>query len=100
MKPSPFDYVRAESVEHAVALLAQHRDEAKLLAGGQSLVPLLNLRLARPALVIDIARLPLQGIGIIDGQIRLGALVRHRVLEFDETIAAELPLLALCVNLS
>ena len=59
MKPVAFRYERPESVEEAVALLAEHGDEAKVLAGGQSLVPMLNMRLARPSVVVDVNRLPL-----------------------------------------
>ena len=59
MKPARFDYVRPETVEEAVALLWEHGEEARILAGGQSLMPMLNMRLARPAVVIDIGRLML-----------------------------------------
>ena len=58
MKPAPFDYVRAESVEEAVATLAEHGDEARVLAGGQSLMPMLNMRLVRPEVLVDIGLLP------------------------------------------
>ena len=80
MKPSAFEYNRAESVEHACALLAEHGEEARLLAGGQSLIPMMNLRLARPAMLIDIGRLPLADIAIGAGTVRIGALTRHRSL--------------------
>ena len=56
MKPAPFKYVAAASLEHALALKAEHGDEAKFLAGGQSLIPTMNFRLARPAMLIDINR--------------------------------------------
>ena len=58
MKPAPFDYVRAGSVEDAVAVLAEHGDEARVLAGGQSLMPMLNMRLVRPEILVDIGGLP------------------------------------------
>ncbi|MCY4396608.1 MAG: FAD binding domain-containing protein [Rhodospirillaceae bacterium] len=58
MKPAPFDYVRAESVDEAVAVLAEHGDEARVLAGGQSLMPMLNMRLVRPEILVDISGLP------------------------------------------
>ena len=58
MIPAAFDYVRAESADHAISLLTEHGDEAKLIAGGHSLLPLMKLRLATPAVLIDIAGLP------------------------------------------
>ncbi len=82
MKPAPFDYVAARSAAEAVAHLARHGDEAKVLAGGQSLVPMLNMRLARPGILVDI-----NGAGELDylresnGVLALGALVRQRALE-------------------
>ena len=57
MKPAPFDYVRAESVDEVVDLLAEHGDDARIIAGGQSLVPMLNMRLVRPEVLVDITRL-------------------------------------------
>ena len=57
MKPAPFKYLAAETVEEAVAALAEHGDEAKVLAGGQSLVPLMNLRLATPGVLVDVNRI-------------------------------------------
>ncbi len=91
MKPPPFDYRRADSAEHALELLSRDAGDARLLAGGQSLVPMMNLRLARPAILIDIARLPLAGIAAAPGSIELGALARHfAVLESGE-IAAVAP---------
>lgn len=89
-----FEYVAAGTVEEAVGLLAEHREEAKLLAGGQSLVPLLNYRLARPRVVVDINRLPLDGIQVTDGRLRLGALVRHATLDESPEIARLCPVLA------
>ncbi|MBI2879900.1 MAG: xanthine dehydrogenase family protein subunit M [Candidatus Rokubacteria bacterium] len=89
-----FEYVAVGTVEEAVGLLAEHREEAKLLAGGQSLVPLLNYRLARPRLVVDINRLPLDGIRVTDGRLRLGALTRHATLEESPEIARLCPVLA------
>jgi len=89
-----FEYVAVGTVEEAVGLLAEHREEAKVLAGGQSLVPLLNYRLARPRLVVDINRLPLDGIQVMDGRLRLGALTRHATLEESAEIARHCPVLA------
>jgi 2-furoyl-CoA dehydrogenase FAD binding subunit len=78
VKPAPFRYERPETVEEAVALLAEHGDEAKVLAGGQSLVPLLNMRMARPAVVVDINHVAgLDNMSHLDGAVRCGALVRQ-----------------------
>jgi len=89
----PFEYVAPATVEEALGLLARHREEAKVLAGGQSLVPLLNYRLARPRVVVDINRLPLGGIRVHDGRLRLGALTRHATLEGSGEIARLCPVL-------
>jgi carbon-monoxide dehydrogenase medium subunit len=94
VKPPPFDYVRPASVEEALEILAEHGDEAKPLAGGQSLVPMLNLRLARPAVLVDLNDLPLDAIRRDDGVLELGALVRHETLLRDGAIAEAAPLLA------
>ena len=88
-----FEYAAPETLEDALALLHEHRDEAKVLAGGQSLVPLLNYRLARPRVVVDINGLPLDGVRVDDGRLRLGALVRHHQLEESDTIARHCPVL-------
>jgi aerobic carbon-monoxide dehydrogenase medium subunit len=82
VKPAPFRYLRAEDLEHAVALLGQHGDDAKVVAGGQSLAAVMNLRLSRPEVLIDIDRLP--GLSYVlpsEGAVRIGALTRHRHLE-------------------
>lgn len=82
MKPPPFDYVRAESIDHAVAVLHEHGDEVKVLAGGQSLIPLLNLRLAVPSIILDVG--PLSDLATAKGDdsvVTVGALVRHHDLE-------------------
>ncbi len=94
MKPPPFEYHPVESVGDAVGLLADLGDEAKVLAGGQSLVPLLALRLARPAHLVDInAVSELASVSNGDG-LMLGALVRHRVAERSSTVRAANPLVA------
>ena len=76
MKPAPFTYHRAHSVAEAVALLAEHGDEAKILAGGLSLVPMMNFRLARPTALIDVTRI--DGLQLHAGRgaggLRIGAL--------------------------
>lgn len=95
MKPAPFDYAAARAPEEAVALLAGAAGEAKLLAGGQSLVPLLNFRLLRPALLVDVN--PLADLAFIeerDGGLRIGALTRHRAVETSPLVAAHFPVLA------
>jgi CO/xanthine dehydrogenase FAD-binding subunit len=81
VKPAPFLYRRPESLDEALALLHEHGDEAKVLAGGQSLVPLLNMRLARPSVLVDLNRVA--GLDRIEanGGVRVGALVRQRELE-------------------
>ena len=82
MKPAPFSYHRARSAEEAVSLLAELGDDAKLLAGGQSLVAMMNFRLARPAALVDISRLAeLRYVRVHDGELRIGALALHRDLE-------------------
>ena len=98
MKPPPFEYHVAGSIEEAVALLAQYGEDAKVLAGGQSLVPLLALRLARPEHVIDINRVEALASVSDRGGLCLGALVRQRVVERSETAAAANPLLNAAVR--
>jgi CO/xanthine dehydrogenase FAD-binding subunit len=94
MKPPPFDYARPESVDEAVALLAQHGGGAKILAGGQSLVPLLNFRLLRPTVLIDINRLTaLAGVDDTSGGLRIGALTRHHALETSPLVRERFPFL-------
>ena len=94
MKPAPFEYFAPRSVAETLALLARHGDEAKILAGGQSLVPLMNFRLARPAYLIDINRVAeLAYVRPADGGLAFGALTRHYVLEEDPQVAERCPLL-------
>jgi len=82
MKPAPFEYLRADSRTHALELLAEHGDDAKLLAGGQSLAAVMNMRLSRPELLIDIDRVPGLSYILPDGDaLRVGALTRHRHVE-------------------
>lgn len=96
MKPAPFKYVAASSLDHALALKAEHGDEARFLAGGQSLIPAMNFRLARPSVLIDINALT--GLAGIDrsgpGQVRVGALTRYRALERDGEFLRACPLFA------
>ncbi|HZC56844.1 MAG TPA: FAD binding domain-containing protein [Xanthobacteraceae bacterium] len=94
MKPVPFDYIRPGSIEETCARLAEDGD-ARVIAGGQSLVPMLAMRLARPERLIDILRLPeLAGIKESGGSIVIGATTRQAAAERDPLIAAKLPLLA------
>ena len=93
MKPPIFDYVIAESQEHALEVLREHGDDAKVLAGGQSLVPLMSFRLAKPAVLLDINRLEgLDGIEAADGRIRIGALTRQCELLTQPLVAEHCPL--------
>jgi carbon-monoxide dehydrogenase medium subunit len=82
MKPSSFTYVRPQSIQQALALLADGHEDSKIIAGGQSLVPMMNFRLARPARLIDINDLhELSGVRLDDGRVHIGALTRHVVLQ-------------------
>lgn len=93
MKPAPFDYYDPSTVEETLALLQEHGDEAKLLAGGQSLLPLLNMRLAKPALLVDINRVPgLDYIRRENGTIAIGALTRHRTVELSPLLKEHCPI--------
>jgi carbon-monoxide dehydrogenase medium subunit len=93
--PAPFDYREAASADEAVSLLAQHGEDAKLLAGGHSLLPLMKLRLASPALVIDVGRIrDLSFVRVGGDHIAVGALTRHCDLENAGLARAEAPLLA------
>ena len=95
MKAAAFEYHRPASVEAAVGMLAELGDEAKVLAGGQSLVPVMAMRLGRPEHIIDVNRVgELAGVTGSGDMVRVGALTRHRVLERDEVIGAAVPLLA------
>jgi carbon-monoxide dehydrogenase medium subunit len=93
--PAPFDYVRAETVEHALALIAEHGADAKLLAGGHSLLPMMKVRLVQPSVLVDIARLPeLGGIAIEGDELVIGASTRHAVVAGSAEVLADAPLLA------
>jgi CO/xanthine dehydrogenase FAD-binding subunit len=93
VKPPPFAYHRAGSVDETLALLAEHGDDAKVLAGGQSLVPLLNFRLARPERLIDINEVQELGRLELNGTLRIGALTRQATIERSGEIAKQVPLL-------
>jgi carbon-monoxide dehydrogenase medium subunit len=95
MIPAAFEYRRAESADEAVALLTEHGDDAKLLAGGHSLLPLMRLRLAMPAVLVDIGRLgDLSYVREGGGQVRIGALTRHHDLDRSALLRERVPLLA------
>ena len=95
MKPAPFEYHAPDDLEEVLATLAELGDEAKILAGGQSLVPMLNLRLARFGHLVDIGRVAeLRGIERDNGSLVVKAGTRDAVVEFDPTVAADVPLLA------
>ena len=99
MKPPPFAYARADSVDEAVSLLAGRDGAARLLAGGQSLVPMLNFRLVHPALLVDINRIPgLSGIEEGDRSVGIGALTRHRQIEISEIVRVRFPVLRAAVG--
>jgi len=94
MKPPKFDYHAPATVDDALALLGRYDGEAKVLAGGQSLMPLLNFRLSRPAALVDLNRIPaLAYIKEHDGQVRFGAMTRQRAIEFSPIVARRVPLL-------
>ena len=101
MKPAPFEYDAPTELEEALALLARHGEDAKVLAGGQSLVPLLNFRLARPARLIDVNRVAELGyLRRRDGVLRIGALTRAAALERSRVVGLHWPLLREAVRLS
>ena len=94
MIPAAFDYVVAENAESAIASLTEAGDEAKLIAGGHSLIPLMRFRLAQPSLLIDIGRIAdLSYVREESDHIAVGALTRHRAVETDPLVAAHIPLL-------
>ncbi len=95
MKPRPFDYARPDSIEEALALLSEHGDEARVLAGGQTLIAMLNLRVVEPAILVDITRIAeLDLIREIDGRIEVGAAVTQNRLLAWSALPRTLPLLA------
>ena len=100
MKPPPFRYVRPESLEEALAVLAEHGEEAKVLAGGCSLIPMLNMRLARPEVLVDVNRI--EGLAEVhagDGAVSTGAMLRQAALERSPPLRGALPLVAACAPL-
>ena len=99
MKPAPFDYVAPRSLDEALDVLSRADDETKILAGGQSLIPLLNMRLASPKRLVDLGQVAeLRYVVERDGGYAIGAMTRQRALERDPRIAADLPLLAEAIS--
>jgi aerobic carbon-monoxide dehydrogenase medium subunit len=94
MIPGNFDYYAPRSLDDAVKFLSEHRDDVKILSGGQSLLPLMKMRLSKPAYVIDIGRIPgLDSITEQNGNLILGALVTHEQIEHSDLLRAQCPLL-------
>ena len=95
MKPAPFAYVRPESLEDAIGVLDEHGEGARVLAGGQSLMATLNMRLSAPEVLVDIGRVPgLAGIEETDDGLRIGAMTRHADVEASDLVASHAPLIA------
>ena len=95
MKPAAFAYAKARSVDDAIRLLGEHKGEAKLLAGGQSLIATLNMRLSHPSLLVDINGVAgLDGVSVKNGTVEIGAMTRHVTLERSSDIAKHAPLIA------
>jgi carbon-monoxide dehydrogenase medium subunit len=95
VKPAPFAYAKARSLDHAIELLGRHEGRVRVLAGGQSLIATLNMRLDAPSLLVDINGIAgLDGIAHRDGQVEIGALTRHAAAERSDVIAAQAPLIA------
>ncbi|HUF34169.1 MAG TPA: xanthine dehydrogenase family protein subunit M [Acidimicrobiales bacterium] len=100
MIPVAFEYKRADSADEALSLLTEHGDEAKLLAGGHSLLPLMKLRLATPAVLVDVGRLDdLSYVRDAGDHVAIGALTRHRALETSELLAEQAPILPFVAGL-
>jgi carbon-monoxide dehydrogenase medium subunit len=98
VKPAPFAYARAKSLDHAIELLSLSGGEARLLAGGQSLIATLNMRLSAPRLLVDLNGLDeMSGISVKDGMVEIGALTRHAEVARSAEIAEHAPLIALAM---
>lgn len=101
MKAPPFEYIRAESAAHAADSLRDRGSEARILAGGQSLIPMLSVRLASPSCLIDIGRVDeLASIARDNGSVAIGAAARQWAVEHDATVLADAPLMAAAINRS
>lgn len=94
MKPAPFEYYAPETLDEALVLMNQHGGEAKALAGGQSLIPVMNFRLSQPAVLIDLNKIEsLQQMNVKNGRLQIGAMRRHAQLEQSQTLADRAPLM-------
>src|SRR5262245_63208774 len=99
MKLPAFEYACPATLSEAVALLASHDGDAKALAGGQSLMPMMAFRVAQPSLLVDLRKIPdLKGIKVSSDGTRLGALTRWRDIQDDKTLAKAQPLLAAAIH--
>ena len=99
MKPAKFDYFAPTTLDEALELMGQYGPDAKVLAGGQSLMPMMNLRLVRPAVVVDINRVEgLSGISAADGTVTVGALTRQRALEESDVIRGAFPMMSAAIR--
>ena len=99
MIPTSFECYRPSTIDEALELISKHKDEAKVLAGGQSLIPMMKLRFARYPVIIDIGNLDqLKFIKEEDGKIKIGALVKHREVEKSELISSKIPVLSKCAS--
>ena len=95
MKPAKFDYHCPATIDEALAILARYQGDARVLAGGQSLVPMMNFRLATPAAIVDLNRIPgLAKVEAVNGMVSIGAMARQRQLEFAPLVREQLPLLS------
>src|SRR5690348_14755753 len=95
MIPSPFEYVSAGSADEAVELLRRHGDDAKLLAGGHSLLPMMKVRLAAPGVLIDVGSIPsLSYVRAVDGELAIGAATTHQTVATSPEVRSQVPLLA------
>ena len=98
MKPAAFAYAKARSLDHAIELLGRACGDTRVLAGGQSLIATLNMRLSSPDLLVDINAVPgLDGIAVNDGMLEIGALVRHAQAERSDLVARHAPLIAMAL---
>jgi len=99
LKAPAFDYVRVDSVEAALSLLKTHGDDARILAGGQTMMAALNMRLSSPALLVDISAIDaLRQIRLNDGVLRIGAMVTHSEIEASDLVRRQAPLLSMAVT--
>lgn len=98
MKPNSFEYVRVDTLNDAIAVLQEHGDDARILAGGQSLIPAMNMRLALPEVLVDVSNISeMHGITLVDGGLRIGAMCRHAEVMKSPEIAKYAPLIAMAM---